>query len=134
MSHAGILLRVVLVLSLVLSGIGGSFAATTMALASQEKGETRAQVHPAHSGCHDHAAMAHPDPTPAADPGRKLPTGHSDCCGGGLCGCACAQLPSMTAEGLLLVPAKLEHEQFVAASAPSRPSPPLPHLMRPPIG
>jgi hypothetical protein len=135
MSRAGILLRVVLSLSLVLNGIGGLLAATEMALGPAATAhETASAATPAatHSGCHDHASMPHHQ-QPSPEPAGKLPAGHSDCCGVGLCGCACAQLPSLAALELLFVPPNLEHERLSDAVDANRPSPALPHLIRPPI-
>jgi hypothetical protein len=99
MTRAGLLLRVVLGLSLVLNGISGPVAAATMALASHGPGavaESAPPSHSAHAGCHDHATATLPDPA------GKPPVGHTDCCGVGLCGCACAQLPSLAAFELQL--------------------------------
>jgi hypothetical protein len=135
MSRVGILLRVVLGLSLVLNGIGGTLAATEMAFGSTAtaSGTDSATIPaPAHSGCLDHASMPHHQ-QPPAEPGRKLPAGHSDCCGVGLCGCACAQLPSLAALESLFVPPSLEHERLSTAVGVNRPSPALPDLIRPPI-
>jgi hypothetical protein len=135
MSFAGILLRVALGLSLVLNGIGGTLAATEMAFGSATSTSDTAFAAtpvPAHSGCHDHASMPHHQ-QPSPEPAGKLPAGHSDCCGVGLCGCACAQLPSLAALELLFVPPNLEHECLSDAIDANRPSPALPHLIRPPI-
>jgi hypothetical protein len=135
MSLAGIVLRFVLGLSLVLNGIGGSLAATEMALgaAAIAPAATSAASPPtAHAGCHDHASMPRHRDSPA-QPVGKVPAGHSDCCGVGLCGCACAQLPSLAALELLFVPPRLEHERLSGVVDPNRPSPALPHLIRPPI-
>jgi hypothetical protein len=135
MSRAGILLRVVLSLSLVLNGIGGTLAATEMAFgstATASETASAATLAPAHAGCHHHASMPHHQ-QPSAEPAGKPPAGHSDCCGAGLCGCACAQLPSLAALELLFVPPSLEHERLSNAVDANRPSPALPHLIRPPI-
>jgi hypothetical protein len=138
MSPASILLRIVLSLSFVLYGIGGSLAATEMALGSVAAPSGAAPVAAtpvvAHSGCHDHASMPHQQqPARSAEPSGKLPAGHSDCCGVGLCGCACAQLPSLAALELLIVPPRLERQRVSNAVDANRPSPVLPHLIRPPI-
>src|SRR6187402_2604572 len=102
MSRAGILLRVVLGLSLVLNGIGGSLAATAMAFGSSTTATRSGVSTAAHSGCHDHASMPrHQQHPPAGEPSGKPPAGHSDCCGAGLCGCACAQLSSLAALEIL---------------------------------
>jgi len=130
MTRAGLLLRVVLGFSLVLNGIGGPVAAITMELATHGPGavaESAPPSHSAHTNCHDHSTMAHPDPTGAP------PVGHTDCCGVGLCGCACAQLASLAALEFQLAAPALQHERFVGAKILSRPAPPLPHLIRPPI-
>jgi hypothetical protein len=137
MSRAGILLRVVLGLSLVLNGIAGSLAVTTMgaaSLGSHFSTPVERSAPPEHAGCHDHAAAPHhQSATPGNDPAPKAPTDPSDCCGGGLCGCACAHLSSLAAIDVLFVPPTLDHEHLSDAVAPARASPALPHLIRPPI-
>jgi hypothetical protein len=75
----------------------------------------------------------HPQPAGSVEPAKKPPAGHADCCGVGLCGCACAQLPALAALDLLFVPPRLEHERVSDAVDANRPSPALPHLIRPPI-
>ena len=135
MSRAAILLRIVLSVALVLNGIGGSLAAAQMAVGSQTiSSATPVAPAVAHSGCHEHASMPHHHPSPAAEtPSGKAPAGHSDCCGVGMCGCACAQLPSLAAIELLIDPPKLELERLSDALASTHAAPALPHLIRPPI-
>ena len=135
MSRAAILLRVVLSVALVLNAIGGSLAAATMTVASDTASRaTPAAAASTHSGCHDHASMSHHQAPPATEePSGKAPPGHADCCGVGLCGCACAQLPSLAAIELLIDPPKLELERLSDALASTHAAPALPHLIRPPI-
>lgn len=135
MSAAGILLRVALVLSLVLNGISGPIAASAMSVASPtpaNEGDRVATTAMApHSGCHEHAPAAHHHPaSPAESTGKP---GHSDCCGFGLCGCACAQLPALAALELLFVPPTIGFVRLSDVVDSQRPEPPLPHLIRPPI-
>lgn len=133
MSRAGILLRITLALALVLNGVAGPVAAATMAAAATSAGHEGVPS-AMHDGCHEHAGMSHRVAhSPSTDGARKSPAGHADCCGIGLCGCACAQLSSLAAYDALLVPATLQHERFVGPTALARPSPTLPHLIRPPI-
>jgi len=136
MSRTGFLLRVVLSLSLVLNGIGGSVAAVSMALASPANASatTDKVVSATHSGCHEHASMhQHQQPAPEGAPAGKMPAGHSDCCGTGLCGCACAQLSSLAALEFLVVPPNLEHERLSSPDYSPMAPPALGHLIRPPI-
>jgi hypothetical protein len=134
MSRAGILLRIVLGVSLVLNGIGGSLAATAMASGSSTSAARSGVPAAAHPDCHEHASMpGHQQPSPAGEPSGEPPADHSDCCGAGLCACACAQLSSLAALELLFDPPRLEHERRSDAADSPRPSPALPHLIRPPI-
>jgi len=136
MSRAGILLRVLLSLALVLNGIGGAVAASAMAAVDPHSSHQTIAARAGHSGCHEHAGAtsAHSDSAARAiESGREAPAGHADCWGVGLGGLSWARLPSLGAMGTWLERAPLRHDHFVAALARSRPAPTLPHLIRPPI-
>jgi hypothetical protein len=135
MTLAGILLRVALGISLLLNGIGASVAATAMLgpAAAATHGVVATDTASASAECHEHAAAGHDAPSVAPEPARDAPEDAPDCCCSGPCSCACAQLSTLAAVDLLFVPPLRQHAQDADAVAPSRPSPPLPHLIRPPI-
>ena len=136
MPHAGILLRVALVLSLVLNGISGPIAGSAMAMASMTPAsevDHTATASAQHSGCHDHASVPDHHPATSTKSNGDGKPAHSDCCGVGLCGCACAQLPALAALDLLFLPPNTEFVRLSDVVDSQRPEPPLPHLIRPPI-
>ena len=135
MTLAGILLRVALGISLVLNGIGASGASIAMLVPAEPEthGVVAADAASTAADCHEHAAAGHDAPSLAPEPARDAPAGEPDCCCEGPCSCACAQLSTLAAIDLLFVPPQLQHPQDADTVAPSRPSPALPHLIRPPI-
>lgn len=120
MFRAGILLRLLLAVSLVLNGIGGALAGVSMSIEAHAVAPDASD----HAGCHE----------PAAEPAAEPETGDAgDCCDSGPCSCACAQLPQLAATELLLMPLVVVHAAAVGTRLSERPAPALPHLIRPPI-
>lgn len=128
-----VLLRVVLVLSLLLNGLGSAMASAKMTMpAMPATAQERVATAPAAS-CHDMAAM---DRAAAAAP-EQAPQGkhpQPDCCKSGLCQCVCAHAaqfasPAMPALGFDGMRARLAQPMRSSHADPA-----LPHLIRPPIG
>ncbi|WP_216957916.1 MULTISPECIES: CopL family metal-binding regulatory protein [unclassified Lysobacter] len=134
MSH--LVLRALLCLMLVLNGTGYTAAATQMGLAHlamSAPGE-QAATPPCHGeSSHDEVAAmhAHADDDCAT---AGMDDGAPDCCQSSHCNCDCLQ-HATAAIAIFSVPAGLPPERHRAQPRQiDRPSPPLPHLLRPPIG
>ena len=136
MSFGAVSLRLVLSFLLVLNGWAGSVAATAMTFAQpplESHASSAVELGVSkHHGCHGHA-LADGDRHPGPSGQQQLPGGHDDCCDSGMCGCACAQLPSLAALNLQFAPPGGLHGRLDRTVRSSWASPALPHLIRPPI-
>ena len=126
--RTGILLRGLLIVALIFNGATGAWASAQMLAAPAPPPEATPAAESSHGGCHESPA------TPVPVPDDSTPSGHADCCGVGLCGCACAQLPSLSGSAALRVPENPAHEPIGSAVVVAHDSAPVPHLTRPPIG
>jgi len=141
-SVSAVLLRVLLSLALILNGMGAAVASVQTAgsmMAAASHGMRAVASESGDSACPEHrAATARHDadpsalhPSPSKDGG-----GHPspDCCKSSSCHCvgvhACASVPV----ALTQAPSIAAHALRIASKAQERPSPMLPHLIRPPIG
>ena len=131
MTRAAIFLRISLILVLVCNGASSAWAGAMMLgdLAAPAKAEATAALGSTHTGCHEQATAS----DEATAPKTPAPSGHSDCCGPGLCACACTQLPGVADVVLLVVPAVSAHAPWIAEHAIPPRSAVLRHLIRPPI-
>ena len=139
MMPSSIFLRVLLCAALILNGIGSAVASARMIGAASA---TPADVHAhaamaapehSHGACHEQAAVTSPDGDGnATDPGHHGKQG-ADCCQTGACACHCAQQAPVAFVPPVLAAPHLAHAASVRAMSPAHESPPLPHLIRPPI-
>ncbi len=120
------LLRVLLIISLLVNGLGvavagahGSAPAQTMATGSNEG-----------PPCHGTEAMM---PADAPATGHHQGSDHERPCSGIDCLRACAQQPALAVSALLLPVPAYGMAVPVAPLDPGRPAPPLPAISRPPI-
>ncbi|MCP3050702.1 CopL family metal-binding regulatory protein [Xanthomonas euvesicatoria pv. allii] len=142
MSFPAILLRVLLSLALILNGMGSAVAAVAMPMASGQGAAEHATQALAsasdRSACHGHhGAAASTDAPPAKHLAPSDDTGRHpapDCCKSSMCRCtgvhACASLLAASIQTPMILPP----DPGMAPLAQGRPSPALPHLIRPPIG
>lgn len=138
MTVRAILLRVILSVALVFNGAASAMASVEMAqmhaqtgVAHQhEQGMPMTSMSDA-APCHDEQPKVHSDDSHAGSPTKAE---HPDCCTSTSCTCACVShvvavvpvpaLPGVaTPNADLLLPVLINHV-----------APPLPHLIRPPIG
>lgn len=149
MPLSALILRVLLALALVLNGSGYAVAATTMAFAApgvhgghgriadsgrlaqdgacHERADAT-QVHAAHS-----AAIETQDPADGAMPGHD-DSDTPECCQGAQCHCPCVQQLAATLSDPCLRDTIVDVDAGMQAMRSGHPAPPLPHLIRPPIG
>lgn len=149
MSVPSLLLRVLMCVVLIASGIGLAQASTRMQLAHAGEAAHVAGDIGASRACHsrmamashagapvDHGAMGHPAPGQQLDEatGDEGQAGPADCCEGTTCQCACIQhLSAGFSADLLPVAAQLRSGPLADGTSQHIP-PRLPHLLRPPIG
>lgn len=134
MTSAGILLRVLLGLALIFNAVSASLASGDMAGAARTTADAvgAASAAAVHATCHEAVAVgAHTGQ--GESPQAPQSPAEDDCCGNGLCGCACAQLPSLAAFHSVFLPPPIEHEASAEKLGGPRPAPSLGHLIRPPI-
>lgn len=150
MSPSALLLRVLLSLALVFSGSGSAVAATTMQLAHAAGGAHDGHGQIADSGqraaggsCHEAPDGVHAHATHVADThdgdvhsGMVLEhdNGTPDCCQDGQCHCPCAHQLAATMSDPCLCDAIPVEDAGLRLLGSGYPPPPLPHLIRPPIG
>ncbi len=130
MSASGLLLRVVLMLSLLLSGLNVAMAGP-MALALAEPAVASSAAPPCHGdapmpAAHDHHTMA------TADTGAQAPH-DGDHCKIKDCLRSCAQQPSLTVQVAWLATPPPVSMSPLNTVHPSLPTPPLDRITRPPI-
>ena len=142
MSTRAILLRLLLCVALVFNGAASAMASVQMMLMHADRHETAStSVAPMASAesempCHHDGQPAHSqDAADAATATKdKQPGQTPDCCKSSTCTCACvhqaaAMVPMMPFQGAALL-----HVGSVRSMALGHATPPLPHLIRPPIG
>lgn len=138
---SAVLLRILLSLALVLNGVGSAAASVQMAggmMASESHSMRAVASEGGDSACPEHhAATAKPDADSSAlhhAPSRDGRHPAPDCCKSSTCRCvcvhACASVPVASAQASV-IPA---HALRIDPKVEGRPSPTLPHLIRPPIG
>ena len=142
MSTRAILLRLLLCIALVFNGAASAMASVQM-MQMHADGQgtasipvpTMADAEPA-MPCHHNGQASHSqDAADAAMPSKdKQPHQAPDCCKSSTCTCACvhqaaAMVPVMAFQGTALL-----HVGSVRSMALGHATPPLPHLIRPPIG
>jgi len=138
---SAVLLRILLSLALVLNGIGSAAASVQMAggMMSPESHSLRVVASEGgDSSCPEHhaAAVAHgadqvvSHPSPAKDGHHPSP----DCCKASTCRCACVHACASVLVASVHAPVIPSHDLGVIPMVDGRPSPTLPHLIRPPIG
>ena len=142
MSTRAILLRLLLCVALVFNGAASAMASVQM-MQMHADGQgtasipvpTMADAEPAMPCHHDGQASHSQDAADAAMPSKdKQPHQAPDCCKSSTCTCACvhqaaAMVPVMAFQGTALL-----HVSSVRSMALGHATPPLPHLIRPPIG
>ena len=142
MSTRAILLRLLLCVALVFNGAASAMASVQlMQMHADGQGTasipvpTMADAEPA-MPCHHNGQASHSqDAADAAMPSKdKQPHQAPDCCKSSTCTCACvhqaaAMVPVMAFQGTALL-----HVGSVRSMALGHATPPLPHLIRPPIG
>ena len=142
MSTRAILLRLLLCIALVFNGAASAMASVQlMQMHADGQGTasipvpTMADAEPA-MPCHHNGQASHSqDAADAAMPSKdKQPHQAPDCCKSSTCTCACvhqaaAMVPVMAFQGTALL-----HVGSVRSMALGHATPPLPHLIRPPIG
>ena len=143
MSTRAILLRLLLCIALVFNGAASAMASVQM-MQMHADGQGTASVpvptmvagaEPAMPCHHDGQASHSQDAADAATPSKdKQPHQAPDCCKSSTCTCACvhqaaAMVPVMAFQGTALL-----HVGSVRSMALGHATPPLPHLIRPPIG
>ena len=123
MTLSAILLRVLLVLTLVLNGIGAAVAGVHALGAPMDDALAQALASDAAAPCHDEAPLPSPDPAAAGD-----------CCDGARCDCACtaagATVAAFDLRPLATSPVALATHRLDAGHR----APALAHPIRPPIG
>ena len=142
MSTRAILLRLLLCIALVFNGAASAMASVQM-MQMHADGQgtasipvpTMADAEPA-MPCHHNGQASHSqDAAAAATPSKdQQPHQTPDCCKSSTCTCACvhqaaAMVPVMAFQGTALL-----HVGSVRSMALGHATPPLPHLIRPPIG
>ncbi|WP_242112720.1 CopL family metal-binding regulatory protein [Luteimonas aquatica] len=142
MSLPARLLRIVLILTLVLNGIGSAAASMHLhapmpAQPMHHAGMDGAQA-PAAPCAEHHKGMSSGAMAAAEHAAPTAPVQHDDprapdCCKQG-CDCACVHACASALVAALSPPPVMPHALGVAFMAPGRPAPALPHLIRPPIG
>jgi len=140
-----VLLRGFLSLSLILNGSGyavasmqtnmghtGSMAAS-QAVALQPGAAAES---PCHSKQHNASAVVSIEVRDAVQDhsAAKDGSGSLDCCKSGSCQCACVHQIQAAIPASILLHDMPEHASGVHSLKPGHASPPLPHLIRPPIG
>ena len=143
MSTRAILLRLLLCVALVFNGAASAMASVQM-MQMHADGQGTASVpvptmvagaEPAMPCHHDGQASHSQDAAAAATPSKdQQPHQSPDCCKSSTCTCACvhqaaAMVPVMAFQGTALL-----HVGSVRSMALGHATPPLPHLIRPPIG
>lgn len=121
-----ILLRVLLSIALVFNGAATAIASASMdamAQATSAAVAAETEVPP----CHEHEQ--------ASGPGASEQGGHpgSDCCKSGMCRCACLHHAPVALVALTYVAPVLVRFDIVRPMSVGHATPPLPHLIRPPI-
>ncbi len=139
-----ILLRVLLSLSLIFNGSGvvlaGSHAHPEDAAAVQTAAETAERPAAAQPPCHEHHQADTSASSNAIDePAEVLQAlaiddASTDCCQSGSCRCGCVHHSSFGFAGQSLRAVAIEHPVLTAVVWNRYAAPPLPHLIRPPIG
>lgn len=143
MSFTPVLLRVLLCISLVFYGSGLATAATRLqmqnamaavpALPSTDTASGRTLA----ASCHDASAMEMPAAHHAGmlDGDAETTTqGSPDCCEATGCDCSCAQHVQVATTDLSVPSAMAVGSTAASRMTTGHTSPPLPHLIRPPIG
>lgn len=135
MAAPSVLLRLLLGLALILNGFGSAWASVQMATAhSMTANETTEFVGSAPcAGQHGSAMMASEaavDHHGPHEPGHPL----TDCCDSSACRCACMHGCSSIVTSTTHEPRISPRDLGGKLLATGRPSPVLPHLIRPPIG
>ena len=143
MSTRAILLHLLLCIALVFNGAASAMASVQM-MQMHADGQGTASVpvptmvagaEPAMPCHHDGQASHSQDAAAAATPSKdQQPHQTPDCCKSSTCTCACvhqaaAMVPVMAFQGTALL-----HVGSVRSMALGHATPPLPHLIRPPIG
>ena len=118
------LLRALLCLSLVLTGWADAFALAAMAPGQSDR-STDASAPPCHGGMEMHEQDQ-------PDHGDAVPNNGGTCCSGA-CECACTHAPVVVP--LVMAPERsIGRASYQQAIQRESVAPPLPHLIRPPIG
>lgn len=137
-----VLMRVLLIVALILNGMGSTVASVQMAggMMSPESHSLRAAASEGgDSSCPEHhATTVAPDADQSAShPSPPVKDGHHpspDCCKASTCRCACVHACASVLVASVQAPVIPAHDLGVIPMVDGRPSPTLPHLIRPPIG
>ena len=138
MKPPSILLRVLLSAALVLNGISSAVASAQMvsaanvtpaAIAADPHAQHGVAVpEPSQGACHEDGTTPDGD-APSARHGKHV----TDCCQAGMCACHCMQQSQVTFAPPVLASPQVAHSASVRAMSSAHETPPLPHLIRPPI-
>lgn len=127
-----LLLRLSLVLALIANGTTSAFAATPMQAAQTESAQPPCHEQVAATG----TSTADAEVTAVNAPGHAPGTDHGspDCCQSAKCQGACMHHVAATSASVHILEASIDHASGVRPLKMGHAAPPLPHLIRPPIG
>jgi hypothetical protein len=140
-SVSAVLLRILLSLALILNGVGSAAASVQMAegmMSPEPHGMQTVASESGDSSCPEHHAAAAASgtdqvalhPSPSKNGHHPSP----DCCKSFTCGCVCVHACASVPVAVIQAPVIPSHDLGVIPMVDGRPSPTLPHLIRPPIG